>query len=258
MEIENQEAGQVVETTPEMETPEVQTEETIEQPTEEVVEEGQALDAPEITEPEVDYASKYETTQKSYDELRSKFDSNNNDHKEALENVNWELAAYKDYYWENYKMMEALNSNPELLEQLKSKMPDERFSREDVTQMVTKQLEDKFQAQQESAQFDSALKSWSDTNAKVPEAILNNVYKDIDTMNIDGKNNDEIIKFMDMSLAYHNATHQKAIWAKEEQLRQKKVKEAAVWWWTEQPAVSQQPANNDFFQMPRSNVYQWL
>ena len=242
----------------------METEVQTEQPTEEVQEfEGQAEEAPieEVQEtepePEIDYESKISKMTDDYQSFKSKHDTMLNEHRGQVDELEWNLWVYQEYYNDNYQMLEALNKNPELLEQLKQQLPDQSFTKDDVNQMVESKVEEKIRAEQERVEFDSALNKWSDANANVPEQVLESVFTDIDKMNTEWKSNDDILKFMDMSLAYHTAWHQKAIWAKEEQLRQKKVQSASVWWWTEQSA-GQQQVSNDFFKMPRTNPYIWL
>lgn len=214
---------------------------------EEAPQEGQVEEWWEpATQEEMDYKSEYERVNNSYSELRSKFDKGNQEYKQQIEDAKNELWVYQDYYKDNYQLLEALNNNPEMLEQLKAGIQPEQLSKEDVATMMEQKLQAEFDKQKENADFDLKYNKWQDSNKDVPASVMEKVAKDLEESNIDWYSNDQIIALMDRSLAYHNMWHQKALWAKEEQVRQEKLKKASVWWATNQPESTPQPTNNFF------------
>lgn len=232
----------------------------------EVVEEGQAEEqAPEENQPQTeevndtpDYEAKIWKMSEDYQALKAKYDTALNQHRDEFGNLQSELEVYQNYYNENDKLLEALNNNPELLEQVRSQLPDETFSRDDVANMVQEQLKSEFQKQQETAAFESTLDSWADKNKDVPAPILEKVYAEIDSMNVAWLSNEQIVREMDKALALETISHQKALWAKEEQLRQQKVAQATVWWWVSQSTPEQTQAPQSFFWKSQWNPYQGL
>jgi len=231
---------------------------------EETIEEGQAetnldwndwstIDAPDSGQAdvldtwtdEIDYKAEYEKVNWSYWELRSKFDKSTWEYSQQIKDLQEEMKAYQDFYNDNNKLLSEVTKDEALLEQLNSKIWPEYLSKEEADQRIVDKMEEQFRIQQNVSDFGIKYNKWENDNKDVPQSVLDTVSESLKSVNIDWLDNDQIIQIMDEKLAYHQAKHQKALWAKEEQLRQKKVSDASVWWNTNIPNDSTQQ-NNPF------------
>lgn len=167
----------------------------------------------------INWEDKYNSSNKSYSELRSKFDSNNNEHKSKMEEAQWELWAYQQYYNDNNKMLEVLNWNPELLEQVNWLIKDEVMTKEQVLQLMSQEADKRNASQTEEAEYDKALLDWWESRTDVSETVMNKVLESLNDKDYEWKSIQDTIKMLNWQVAIETLKHNKSVNKEKDKLR---------------------------------------